>query len=148
MTLPQQLKGLGSVKIGTRSSVFECDGQYDCVIMVDEEDPSYKQEQMPMYDTRQVLLARSKIYGFDIAFVGISPSVELMARRAKARSNLIEEPAARLAAVRLVDLSNYKFIPGLISPPVRDAIGVSLESRPKEHSGFKPQRVIPFDPLC
>ena len=27
----------------------------------------------------QVLLTRSKIYGFDIAFVGISPSVELMA---------------------------------------------------------------------
>ena len=50
-TLSQQLKGFESIKIGTRSSVFECDGRYDCVIMVDEEDPSYKQEQMPMYDT-------------------------------------------------------------------------------------------------
>ena len=47
--------------------------------MVDEEDASYKQEQMPMYETRQVLLMRSKIYGFDIAFIGTSPSAELMA---------------------------------------------------------------------
>ena len=29
--------------------------------MVDEDDPSYKQEQMPMYETRQVLLMRSGI---------------------------------------------------------------------------------------
>ena len=55
--------------------------------MVDEEDASYKQEQMPMYETRQVLLTRSKMYGFDIAFVGISPSVELMAWCVRVKSN-------------------------------------------------------------
>jgi primosomal protein N' (replication factor Y) (superfamily II helicase) len=126
--LVSKLKGLGPVRIGTRSSVFECDGQHDCVIMVDEEDPSYKQESMPMYETRQVLLTRSKIYGFDVAFVGISPSVELMAQVLEGKIKFVEEPAAGAPAVRMIDLSNYKFVPGLISPPVRDALEAALKA--------------------
>jgi primosomal protein N' (replication factor Y) len=127
-TLSQQLKGIESVKIGTRSSVFECDGQYDCVMMVDEEDFSYKQEQMPMYETRQVLMTRSKMYGFDVAFVGISPSVELMALVPEKQGKLIEESTLSTPPVRTVDLSNYKFIPGLLSPPVRDALDAALKA--------------------
>jgi len=130
-TLAQQLKGVGSIKIGTRSSVFECDGRYDCVFMVDEEDPSYKQEQMPMYDTTQVLLTRSGIYGFDLAFVGISPSVELMDMVNKSQVKWIEEPPVSVPSARLVDLANYKFIPGLISPPVRDALDAALKAGKK-----------------
>ena len=129
--ITSQLKGPETVKVGTRSSVFECDGRHDCVIMVDEEDPSYKQESMPMYDTAQVLLARSRIYGFDIAFVGISPSVELMSQALEGKIKLYDKPAARLAAVRLVDLSNYKYVPGLISPPVRDALQSALNAGQK-----------------
>jgi primosomal protein N' (replication factor Y) len=124
--LASTLKGEGPVKIGTRSSVFECDGRQDCVIMVDEEDPSYKQESMPMYETRQVLLARSKIYGFDVAFVGISPSVEMMAQAREGEIKFIEDRSSDISPVRMVDLSNYKFVPGLISPPVRDALQAAL----------------------
>jgi primosomal protein N' (replication factor Y) len=139
-TLSQQLHSLplvgrvregGVIKIGTRSSVFECDGRHDCVMMVDEEDSSYKQEQMPMYDAAQVLLTRSKMYGFDIAFVGISPSVELMALALSGKIKIFEESAANALSVRLVDLSNYKFVPGLISPPVRDALEAALKAGKK-----------------
>jgi len=121
----------GSIKFGTRSSVFECDGQYDCVVMVDDEDVSYKQEQTPMYETRQVLLARSGIFGFDIAFLGVSPSVELMALAREDRVKLIESPAEILPPARIVDLSIYKFVPGLISPPVRDALDAALKKGKK-----------------
>jgi primosomal protein N' (replication factor Y) len=86
---------------------------------------------MPMYDAAQVLLTRSKMYGFDIAFVGISPSVELMALVLGGKIKLFEEPAANAPAVRLVDLSNYKFVPGLISPPVRDALEAALKAGKK-----------------
>ncbi len=119
------------LKIGTRSSVFECDGQYDCVIMVDDEDFSYKQEQTPMYETRQVLLMRAKNFGFDVAFVGISPSVELMALVREGKVKYSEKPPSSLLSMRTVDLSNYKFIPGLISPPVRDALDAALKAGKK-----------------
>ena len=113
----------GGAKIGTRSSVFESDGQHDCVIMVDDEDASYKQEQSPKYDALQVLLMRSKMFGFDVAFVGVSPSVELMALvRADPEARTIDEPADSAPPARLVDLTNYKFIPGLLSVPVREAL--------------------------
>jgi primosomal protein N' (replication factor Y) len=124
----QTLSNSLPLKIGTRSSVFECDGRYDCIIMVDEEDASYKQEQMPMYETRQVLMARAEIYGFDISFVGVSPSVELMALAREGKIKFNEEQPDGLPAARLVDLSNYKFVPGLISPPVRDALEASLKA--------------------
>jgi len=127
----QQFKGAGSIKLGMRSSVFESDGHYDCVIMVDEEDASYKQEQTPMYDTTQVLLTRSKIFGFDIAFVGISPSVELMAMVREGLVRSIETSGAGVPSARLIDLTNYKFIPGLISPPVRDALEAALKAGKK-----------------
>ena len=127
-TLYESARDGVAIKIGMRSSVFECDGRYDCVIMVDEEDASYKQEQMPMYETRQVLLMRSQIYGFDIAFVGISPSVELMAMVREGKVRLIEELAAGSFLARLVDLSNYRFVPGLLSPPVRDALEGALKA--------------------
>ena len=129
--LSRQLKGLESIKIGPRSAVFESDGRFDCVVMVDDEDASYKQEQTPMYETRQVLLSRSKIFGFDIAFVGVSPSVELMALAREGEIKLVEEQSIGAPAVRVVDLTNYKYVPGLISPPVRDAIDTALKVRKK-----------------
>ena len=127
----KQFKGIGSVKIGMRSSVFESDGQHDCVIMVDEEDASYKQEQTPMYETRQVLRSRSKMYGFDIAFVGVSPSVEMMALVRDAKVKLMEAPDVSIPPMRLVDLTNYKFVPGLISPPVREVLEAALKKNKK-----------------
>ena len=125
-----QLKLGKSIKIGARSAVFESDGCYDCVIMIDDEDSSYKQEQTPMYETRQVLLARSKIYGFDIAFVGVSPSVELMELVDQHQIKLIDA-SETVKKSKVVDLTNYKFIPGLLSPPVRDAIEAALKVQKK-----------------
>jgi primosomal protein N' len=117
-TLQQALPGL---KTGTRSSVFEADGKYACVVMVDDENASYKQEQTPMYETRQVLLRRAEMYGFDVSFIGISPSVELMALAAQRQAKVMEGPLT-LPAVKIVDLTNYKYVPALISPPVKDAL--------------------------
>ena len=92
---------------------------------------SDKQEQTPMYETRQVLMMRAGMFGFDVAFVGVSPSVELMAMAREKQIKMIEEQDDNAVAVKLVDLSNYKFIPGLISPPVRDALQASLKDGEK-----------------
>lgn len=120
-----------SVRIATRSGVFEADGAVECVIMVDDEDDSYKQEQMPMYETRQVLLMRSKIYGFDIAFIGTSPSAELMALTRTGQVKLIEATHTSTPVMTPVDLSNYKFMPGMVSPPVYDALQAALKAGKK-----------------
>ncbi|MDE2231795.1 MAG: hypothetical protein KGJ95_07020 [Candidatus Omnitrophica bacterium] len=118
----------GDISIGKRSCVFESDGRYDCVIMVDDEDASYKQEQSPMYETRQVLLARCALYGFDVAFVGVCPSVELMAMVREKKVLLGRDDGAAFAPAKLVDLANYKFVPGLVSPPVRLGLESALKA--------------------
>ncbi|MBF0511898.1 MAG: primosomal protein N' [Candidatus Omnitrophica bacterium] len=121
-------EGIDSVKIGTRSSVFESDARFDAVMMVDEEDPSYKEEQTPMYETRQVLLMRAQKFGFDVHFIGLSPSLELMARVYDNEAKYIASQRDDIHKPRLVDLTNYKFVPGLISPPVRDALEAALKA--------------------
>lgn len=84
-----------------------------------------------MYETRQVVLARSKMYGFDLAFAGISPSVELMHLVRDHQAGLIEDKALATSPVRLVDLTMYKFVPGLISPPVREVLDAALKAGKK-----------------
>jgi len=129
--LIQEFKGMGAVNIGMRSSVFESDGQFDCVIMIDEENSSYKQEQTPMYETRHVLMMRSHLLGFDIAFIGVSPSIEMMALINESKVRWIEGANSKSIRTKVVDLTNYKFVPGLISPPLRDALENALKSGKK-----------------
>jgi len=122
---------LPQVKIGTRSTVFETDGHYDCVIMVDDEDASYKQEQTPMYETRQVLISRSEVYGFDIAFIGATPSVELMRLAEEKKIKLATQAPVGVSHLQLVDLTQYKYLPGMISPPLKDALDSALKQKKK-----------------
>ena len=44
---------------------------------------------------------------------------------------LIEDATSKLALAKVVDLSNYKFIPGLLSPPVRDRLDAALKAGQK-----------------
>ena len=126
--LALELKGMANIRIGARSLVFESDGRHEAVIMVDDEDDSYKQEQMPMYETRQVLLSRAKAYGFDVIFLGVAPSVELMAMVKEGAVQLTDGRTAPAIPARVVDLTNYKFVRGLISPPLQDALSAALKA--------------------
>jgi primosomal protein N' (replication factor Y) len=105
--------------IGMRSSVFRSLAEIALVIMMDEDNSSFKQEQTPMYETRDVLLMRSAQEKVDVAFVSTTPTVELMHLVEKGRIHLKEDPVAFSVRPQVVDLNNYKImIKGLLSPAV------------------------------
>ena len=126
-----------SYLIGTRSLVFRSLADISLVIMIDEEDPSYKQEQTPMYETRDVLLMRSRLERINIAFVSSTPSVEMMSLVNRGQIKKFEQKPAggtglKPVHVQVIDLNNYKFTPkGLISPPVINAIEKNLATQEK-----------------
>ncbi len=106
----KSLSAENSRRIGLRSSMFQAFGHIGLLIMVAEENPSYKQEQSPRYESRQVVLAASGVYHFDVVFMSASPSVELMYA---ARQGVLEFQtlASRsLPKFSVVDLANYKFL--------------------------------------
>jgi len=65
-----------SVVLGTRSSIFAPVNNLGLIIVDQEEDQVYKQEQVPHYHIREVALMRAEIEGARVIFGSHSPSLE------------------------------------------------------------------------
>ena len=65
-----------SVVLGTRSSIFAPVNNLGLIIIDQEEDQVYKQEQVPHYHVREVALMRVKIESARVIFGSHSPSLE------------------------------------------------------------------------
>ncbi len=120
-----------SIVIGTRSAVFAPLNDLGLVVMIDEDNASFKQEQSPLYETRDVLLMRARLEAFNIVFCSATPSVDLwqMVKEGKVKRQDITGVAMPLPVA--VDLNDYKFIPGLLSVPLRNGIEATLKQKGK-----------------
>lgn len=117
------LSAVARSRTGLRSSMFEAFTRAGLIIMVDEEDALYKQEQTPMYETRQVVLMAQEVYGFDLAFIGATPSVEVMQLAQNKTIGYELTPAGGLPRPVVIDATNYKFLEkGILSPPLRNSL--------------------------
>jgi len=117
-------------RVGLRSSMFEAFTRSGLIIVIDEDNISYKQEQSPMYETRQVVLMAQEVYGFEAAFIGTSPSVELM-HLAQTKAVEYQLCSGRpLSKAVVIDLATYKFLDkGILSPPARNAIQDNINAK-------------------
>jgi primosomal protein N' (replication factor Y) len=106
-------RGEARVVVGTRSAVFAPMAGYQGtglgLIIVDEEhDNSYKQEETPRYHGRDVAVMRAKLLGIPVVLGSATPSLESWnnAERGRyARVEMLERVNARpLPAVELVDM--------------------------------------------
>ncbi len=116
----------GEIKIvvGTRSSIFAPLPDLGLMVVTDEGNPSYREEQTPFYETRDVVLARAQYEGAAVLLVSISPSVEAQHAHGPA---MVEETVLQ-AQIKVVDLSNYKYIEkGMISIPLRGRLEEGLK---------------------
>jgi len=68
--------GSRRVVVGTRSAVFAPLAAVGCLILDEEHDPSYKQDQTPRYHARDVALARARLEGAVVILGSATPSVE------------------------------------------------------------------------
>ncbi|MBF0489132.1 MAG: hypothetical protein HQL15_00755 [Candidatus Omnitrophica bacterium] len=118
--------------IGTRSSVFRSLSDIGLVMMVDEDNPSFKQEQTPMYETRDVLLMRAKIEAIEVAFVSTTPTVEMMHLVDQKQVKLKEHPLKDTVKLQMVDLNNYKImLRGILSPALLSPLESNLAQKRK-----------------
>lgn len=115
-------EGRARVVVGTRSAVFSMMPAVGLIVMVDEENPSYKQEPSPFYHARQVALWRQKNEPCDVLFVSPAPSAELW--KILKDKKVVPEICAEkhLADFQVIDLANYKYQNMLVSFPLQNMI--------------------------
>lgn len=78
------------IVVGTRSSLFLPLSPLKLIIIDEEQDPSYKQEEMPRYNARDVGVLRGSIEGAIVLLSSATPSMESMANCEKGKYNLIK----------------------------------------------------------
>lgn len=101
-------RGEARVVVGTRSAVFSPLERLGLVIVDEEHESSYKQEEMPKYNGRDTALVRAKLEGAAALLGSATPSLESYQHARTGKYRLIELPARvenrPMARVELVDL--------------------------------------------
>lgn len=97
-------QGSAKIVVGTRSAVFAPLGNLGLVIMDEEHEPSYKQEETPRYHARDVAVYMARRSGADLVLGSATPSLESWQAVARGHLKLLELPR-RIFEVRPVSFS-------------------------------------------
>ncbi|MDR2677900.1 MAG: primosomal protein N' [Zoogloeaceae bacterium] len=125
--------GAARIVAGTRLAVFAPLPDLGLIVVDEEHDPSYKQQEGTRHSARDLAVFRARDLGIPVVLGSATPSLESWARAREARrggySLLTLEKraatAARLPAIRLVDTRNAKLEDGF-SAPLLAALGARL----------------------
>jgi primosomal protein N' (replication factor Y) len=100
--------GAASVVVGTRSGVFAPVRNLGLIVVDEEHDNSYKQDETPRYNGRDVAIVRAQAAGACVVLGSATPSLESRYNAERGKYTLLELPdriAARpLPAVDLIDM--------------------------------------------
>lgn len=106
-------RGEAKITIGTRSAIFAPNKNLGLIIIDEENDECYKQDdQFLLYNAKEVALLRAKNNGAKVVFGSATPSIDLMSRALKNDVALFElknrYKNVSLPKVSLVDRSDFK----------------------------------------
>lgn len=119
------------IVVGTRSSIFLPFENLGLIIMDEEHDKSYKQENTPRYHTRDIALWRSKYHNCPLLLASATPSFESYARAIKGVYTLLtlsKRIYTQMPNVELVDMKQEirRGNPKLLSLPLQQAMEEAL----------------------
>src|SRR5579884_3044337 len=101
-------RGEARAVVGTRSAVFAPVSSLALIIVDEEQDSSYKQEETPRYHARDVAVMRAKLSNAVVVLGSATPSLESYFNAKKHRYELIEMPdrveKRPLPEVELIDM--------------------------------------------
>lgn len=100
--------GKAQVVLGARSAVFAPTGRLGLIVIDEEHEPAYKQEQAPRYHAREVAIARGALEGAVVVLGSATPALESYARTLSGRYRCLTLPnrvdGCSLPDIRIVDL--------------------------------------------
>lgn len=126
-------KGESKVVVGARSALFLPYADLGLIIVDEEHDPAYKQEDNVIYNARDMAIVRAHLGHFPVVLVSATPSLETIDNAWQDRYVHLELPArfggASLPDVHIVDMRKDK--PPrqhFISPTLKEAVEATLEA--------------------
>ncbi len=124
--------GQAAVVIGTRSAVFTPMPRLKLIIVDEEHDTSFKQQDGFRYHARDVAIKRARLEGVPIVLGSATPALESLHNAQQGRYRLLSLPeragTAQPPRVILLDLKRLKLNEGL-SPPLIEALHARLERK-------------------
>ncbi|MBX3746495.1 MAG: primosomal protein N' [Verrucomicrobiae bacterium] len=128
--------GRARIAIGARSAVFAPVEPLGLIVVDEEHEPSYKQEEAPRYHARDVAVMRGRREGAVVVLGSATPSMESYYNARRGKYRLLELPVradeARMPVVRVVDMrteSRKAKGPPVFSHALHEAILQRLERR-------------------
>lgn len=129
-------RGDVAVVVGTRSAVFAPLAALGLIIVDEEHDTSYKQDEMPRYHGRDVAVMRGKLAGALVVLGSATPSMESYFNAEQQRYQRIALPRRvfdrPLAAVQIVNMREEYAAEGpevILSRALREAVAARLDRR-------------------
>jgi primosomal protein N' (replication factor Y) len=125
--------GEARICVGVRSAIFAPVQGLGIIVVDEEHDPSFKQDEGPTYHARDLAVVRAKQAGALCLLGSATPSLESMENARRGRYRLVELPARvddrPMPPVEVVDLSRVKrgdrpF--GLVAPALADALAETV----------------------
>lgn len=127
--------GMADVLIATRLGVLTPMPRLGLVIVDEEHDPSYKQQEGMKYNARDVAVMRAKLESLIVVLGSATPSLETWYRAEKGHYKLLTlakraVTEAKLPNVEVIDTQKHKPIEGLTEPVVaaiRETLSLGLQ---------------------
>jgi primosomal protein N' (replication factor Y) len=123
--------GAARLVVGTRSAIFTPLRNPGLIIVDEEHDPSFKQQEGLRYSARDLAIVRAKHLDIPVVLGTATPTLEMLHHCREGSYRLIRLPVraggAQQPAMRLVDTLRAPAVDG-ISEPLSEAIGKHLES--------------------
>jgi len=128
--------GEARVVVGARSALFLPFAELGLIVIDEEHDAAFKQEEGVVYHARDMAVVRAQLGTFPIVLVSATPSLESVVNADAGRYARLHLPdrhgGAQMPAVTLVDLRRDKpqrvegVGQGWLSPPLRQAVAETL----------------------
>jgi primosomal protein N' (replication factor Y) len=126
-------EGKAPVVVGARSALFLPFPDLGLVVVDEEQDGSYKQEEGVIYHARDMAVVRGSLAKRAVVLVSATPSLETLVNVEQGRYRRLHLPSrfgsAQLPEIRVVDMRrNLPERQRFLSPPLVKALGETLES--------------------
>ena len=123
--------GEAGVVVGARSALFLPYADLGLIVVDEEHDPAFKQEEGVIYHARDMAVARAWLGGIPIVLASATPSLETQINVESGRYTRLHLPArhggAVLPEIQVIDLRRHRLEPRCwLAPPLRQALSETL----------------------